>query len=482
MCGADPSGASTGRIRIGSSPRVRSRRRRHGFVFRRVGIISACAEQTRKPGCSPRTCWDHLRVCGADAEAEPLPARREGSSPRVRSRHVHVRVGFGWRGIISACAEQTIWSASSSRSNWDHLRVCGADYYSYPWNCILRGIISACAEQTGMQGYMDVREWDHLRVCGADVGGCVRVFPDPGSSPRVRSRPRMAAPVRQPPGIISACAEQTRCFRKRVCQTPDHLRVCGADKNPVSESRRKWGSSPRVRSRPLLHERGVRRVGIISACAEQTARCGVCEPWRGDHLRVCGADMHTVEVPTLNSWIISACAEQTVFVIEDDGLHWDHLRVCGADLCRPRNMNRLPGSSPRVRSRPVTQSAGKYGSGIISACAEQTTRTRNTWARTTDHLRVCGADARRFDIDAIARGSSPRVRSRHDGWKCAYANTGIISACAEQTACRAQRAWRARDHLRVCGADAAAVAVVMFVAGSSPRVRSRLNPHIQLRP
>ena len=172
MCGADPSGASTGRIRIGSSPRVRSRRRRHGFVFRRVGIISACAEQTRKPGCSPRTCWDHLRVCGADAEAEPLPARREGSSPRVRSRHVHVRVGFGWRGIISACAEQTDLPSFSLVGERDHLRVCGAD---------------------------NVTGYEPPRIVG--------------SSPRVRSRRSTGNDYGSWDGIISACAEQTRRVR-----------------------------------------------------------------------------------------------------------------------------------------------------------------------------------------------------------------------------------------------------------------------------
>ena len=50
------------------------------------------------------------------------------------------------------------------------------------------------------------------------------------------------------------------------------------------------------------------------------------------------------------------------------------------------------GSSPRVRSRPTRRSRPHPAAGIISACAEQTTRMDEAiyWAK--DHLRVCGAD------------------------------------------------------------------------------------------
>ena len=75
--------------------------------------------------------------------------------------------------------------------------------------------------------------------------------------------------------------------------------------------------------------------------------------------------------------------------------------------------NRLSaGSSPRVRSRPVKAGGACFGVRIISACAEQTTRTRNISARTTDHLRVCGADGTDNHGQPRTDGSSPRVRSR----------------------------------------------------------------------
>ena len=32
------------------------------------------------------------------------------------------------RGITSACAEQTVYIVNDVMAEWDHLRVCGADY------------------------------------------------------------------------------------------------------------------------------------------------------------------------------------------------------------------------------------------------------------------------------------------------------------------------------------------------------------------
>ena len=71
--------------------------------------------------------------------------------------------------------------------------------------------------------------------------------------------------------------------------------------------------------------------------------------------------------------------------------------------------------------------------GIISACAEQTGGVYRTGTRARDHLRVCGAD-RLLLLRAAGRvGSSPRVRSRPAGSGDGVGELGIISACAEQT-------------------------------------------------
>ena len=172
------------------------------------------------------------------------------------------------------------------------------------------------------------------------------------------------------------------------------------------------GSSPRVRSRRAVEARRPDFPGIISACAEQTSWSWSCAWSMRDHLRVCGADSNTK--PPLIS-----CA----------------------------------GSSPRVRSRLLVPVEGAGRRGIISACAEQTPSGCRTCQAARDHLRVCGADHRMSLKLMRMRGSSPRVRSRHQRVRLRPRRDGIISACAEQT--RSIRISPANygDHLRVCGAD-----------------------------
>ena len=336
----------------------------------------------------------------------------EGSSPRVRSRRKEVsRAGLG-DGIISACAEQTEYGGASSREDGDHLRVCGADSATAitnmittgssprvrsrrPCNCATTcnpGIISACAEQTILSPIRLEPIGDHLRVCGADsVEGSVNASLL-GSSPRVRSRLHVV-------GYVGDCIR-------------DHLRVCGADFDMHQSDAFPQGSSPRVRSRLVTAESDIGVSGIISACAEQTDRARVpCFP-AGDHLRVCGAD----------------------YILGGD-----------ADVDR--------GSSPRVRSRLHQRRRHKPAPRIISACAEQTGHPDHCSDSGRDHLRVCGADRNTDELFAHHHGSSPRVRSRQRYRLRAAAHRGIISACAEQTSHQRIPELRARDHLRVCGAD-----------------------------
>ena len=188
MCGADGDDMGLYSDEWGSSPRVRSRHANRDAHRGPAGIISACAEQTRRSSNRPTRAKDHLRVCGADQVAQIAASIREGSSPRVRSRLVVQQRVLHRGGIISACAEQTWTGRRRGLSARDHLRVCGAD--------------------------------DHDHVVGRATGG---------SSPRVRSRLRARLAAAVEVGIISACAEQTRSLLPLSPGRRDHLRVCGAD-------------------------------------------------------------------------------------------------------------------------------------------------------------------------------------------------------------------------------------------------------------
>ena len=248
VCGAVRSTNDSQDNRTGSSPRVRSGRSRFEFAAASPGIISACAERSGRRSAADNPRSDHLRVCGAvglDIEGRAVPF---GSSPRVRSgrrrrsgRRIRVR-------IISACAERSTCSRSSWSVWWDHLRVCGAVTKSSGGWCPMTGssprvrsgqrcnltakvshrIISACAERSTTCPNYPPWIRDHLRVCGA-VGfeiGVTRV--EEGSSPRVRSGQICQATRKTRRGIISACAERSRWRRPMRKWTWDHLRVCGA--------------------------------------------------------------------------------------------------------------------------------------------------------------------------------------------------------------------------------------------------------------
>ena len=173
-----------------------------------------------------------------------------GSPPRVRSRQTKGHQIYSGIRITSACAEQTYLCGTNGVSIGDHLRVCGADSASHNWASFLRG-----------------------------------------SPPRVRSRLTVEGGEGSPVGITSACAEQTIRVRSHTEPWWDHLRVCGADAERKAKEEWRKGSPPRVRSRQTGQAEQQDRPRITSACAEQT--CPVRRSCRskGDHLRVCGADM-----------------------------------------------------------------------------------------------------------------------------------------------------------------------------------------------
>ena len=212
-----------------------------------------------------------------------------------------------------------------------------------------------------------------------------------------------------------------------------------------------------------------------------------------DHLRVCGADCLTVlwallsrgspprvrsRLPEVHAdlqplGITSACAEQTVEARLPPAWGRDHLRVCGADR-HPQNQQHMHlGSPPRVRSRQASVFRLPSHVRITSACAEQTRSASGRRSRATDHLRVCGADDSFAASAATLAGSPPRVRSRLPWSRLNTVIRGITSACAEQTQTRHPTRSSPEDHLRVCGADSDSNVTRTDGLGSPPRVRSR---------
>ncbi len=213
-----------------------------------------------------------------------------------------------------------------------------------------------------------------------------------GSSPRVRGTPTTTAGATGRPGIIPACAGNTRCRLPRAARWWDHPRVCGEHQNFRMRSVGCAGSSPRVRGTPW------------------------CVRVRGDGVG-----------------IIPACAGNTIWLIRAPYTDRDHPRVCGEHYGRYSLPTASVGSSPRVRGTPTAVPTSRRRLGIIPACAGNTLALFVACVLERDHPRVCGEHPPLFHLRLAGSGSSPRVRGTLYGlWTCCR-RVGIIPACAGNT-------------------------------------------------
>ena len=111
--------------KAGSSPRVRGTQGAWRDPHKRTGIIPACAGNTRLVTSLSVRPRDHPRVCGEHAERPEGLAFLTGSSPRVRGTHGGRGRVCRVVGIIPACAGNTRRCARPPGVCRDHPRVCG---------------------------------------------------------------------------------------------------------------------------------------------------------------------------------------------------------------------------------------------------------------------------------------------------------------------------------------------------------------------
>ena len=206
MCGEHPYCGMNFCLTEGSSPRVRGTLGDVGHFVLGQGIIPACAGNTCRPAGRMPCSWDHPRVCGEHLAASAKPQPWSGSSPRVRGTRAVVVGRVVENGIIPACAGNTAASSATEAKGSDHPRVCGEHFVAEV------------------------------------VGECFQ-----GSSPRVRGTLLSGAEHDAAPGIIPACAGNTRPRRARRALRRDHPRVCGEHSGTLAFIGSLAGSSPRVR-------------------------------------------------------------------------------------------------------------------------------------------------------------------------------------------------------------------------------------------
>ena len=238
--------------------------------------------------------------------------------------------------------------------------------------------------------------------------------------------------------IIPACAGNATRPGSSSSRVSDHPRVCGERTVSYASRSAAYGSSPRVR--------GTRR-------------------------RSSG--------PSVRVRIIPACAGNASIRIPVSPARSDHPRVCGERFSYQASAPLLDGSSPRVRGTLPLDGSPTNSKRIIPACAGNAGSIRIPLTSPTDHPRVCGERVTRTSSDQTYDGSSPRVRGTR-GHRDRWCPSGrIIPACAGNARRLLGILARIADHPRVCGERGLLVALVIVLAGSSPRVRGTRLPSLK---
>ena len=130
---------------------------------------------------------------------------------------------------------------------------------------------------------------------------------------------------------------------------------------------------------------------------------------------------------------------------------WDHPRVCGEHKEFSYAGEESDGSSPRMRGALGGQMIRVGDAGIIPAYAGSTDYVWRGDVLFQDHPRVCGEHRGESEPVQRIEGSSPRMRGAlSEGMKKCHI-TRIIPAYAGSTECENQETDSSEDHPRVCG-------------------------------
>ena len=186
-------------------------------------------------------------------------------------------------------------------------------------------------------------------MCGEH---CVKMDPklrSEGSSPHVRGTRNVAADLHLTDGIIPACAGNTDQLIWCLSYFRDHPRMCGEHRKRFVAATDSEGSSPHVRGTHGFGFGGGDLIGIIPACAGNTA-----------------------------------------FTRHSCRIERDHPRMCGEHSTSKSPPLVVSGSSPHVRGTLNVQESATCRVGIIPACAGNTRGRSLGRHRTRDHPRMCG--------------------------------------------------------------------------------------------
>ena len=151
----------------------------------------------------------------------------------------------------------------------------------------------------------------------------------------------------------------------------------------------------------------------------------------------------------------------------------NHPRMCGEKRVSCGVCHVFPGSPPHVRGKERHGSGYKWKSRITPACAGKSPIAGFLLIMQRDHPRMCGEKASALAAFAAVSGSPPHVRGKGHRPPMLHPATGITPACAGKSTWQLPTTTTQRDHPRMCGEKCSRCCVWRNTIGSPPHVRGK---------
>ena len=212
---------------LGSSPHAWGTPGLRDSNAKMYGIIPACAGNTRISGSPRRPRRDHPRMRGEHYFGDTLDSAVWGSSPHARGTLTAPPINRRGRGIIPACAGNTIDRIIVIPADRDHPRMRGEHKGHIGELLAVRGS-SPHARGTRFAVTNHVRVDGIIPACAGNT--CTDVLGEQsyGDHPRMRGEHHYGCPDRCVNAwIIPACAGNTQALRTRTLWSRDHPRMRG---------------------------------------------------------------------------------------------------------------------------------------------------------------------------------------------------------------------------------------------------------------
>ena len=310
-------------------------------------------------------------------------------------------------------------------------------------------------------------------MCGENDPRFVARVLGEGSSPRVRGKLPHVLRGMCVGRLIPACAGKTGLRSALRKPGRAHPRVCGENATSGRFFQRQPGSSPRVRGKHCLVVVVVEAERLIPACAGKTRRPRRARSRSRAHPRVCGENSPGAATSSPRPGSSPRVRGKP---LGHDGAHEDGRLIpacAGKTHWGAPGQHHQNGSSPRVRGKPLRVGRHTRVTGLIPACAGKTLTFRWDSGPMAAHPRVCGENVTPMYVFSNSSGSSPRVRGKLRNGFATTEDVRLIPACAGKTRTRLGSRPPAGAHPRVCGENLGDWPRHCGPYGSSPRVRGK---------